>query len=207
MTIEQIIYVIVASILSVLIICLWLYSPFKKLIYHFRYKSIYAKELYNIALDNDYYLINNLTLKLDDELSIHVDHILFGDKYIYVVRDRYYNGLIAGIDRDKKFVLKKRKNQLLIDNPLIKNSLRVEKLALITHFKASLFISLVVVNDNCLAKEITSTLDNSFIVGKSQIKKLIRRIESREIETINEDQLRFAVKDIARINENNKIKN
>lgn len=206
MTHEQTIYVIVASILVLLLLIMWLYRPIKKIIYRYRYRSIYAKELYKIALDNDYYLINNLVLKLDDEVDIHIDHILFGDKYIYVVRDRYYNGLIAGIDRDKKFVLKKHKQQLLIDNPLIKNGMRIEKLSLITHFKQNLFISLVVVNDDCLAKEITSTNDNNFIVGKSQIKKIVRLIESRNIESINEDQLRFAVKDIARINENNKIK-
>ena len=34
---------------------------------------------------NDYYLINNLVIKNNNQLICRIDHVLFGDKYIYVI--------------------------------------------------------------------------------------------------------------------------
>ena len=46
-------------------------------------KKIY-KILYNLAMERDFYLINNFPLISNNNLVAKLDHILFSDKYIHL---------------------------------------------------------------------------------------------------------------------------
>ncbi len=206
MTLPQIIFIIVASVTVVFILFLLLFKPIRRKIYKKSYVNLYGKTLYQIALDNDYYLINGLVLALDNDSVMHIDHILFGDKYIYVIKDRYYDGHVMASEEDNSWIFQSRKNneKNYIDNPLKNNIVRTNKLALISGFDRSLFISIVIINNDCLASAFQGKSKSSFLVTRNKAKKLIKALESRNVSKMRENQLKYAVKDIAKLNLNKK---
>ena len=88
------------------------------------------------------------------------------------------------------------------------NEKRLEKLSLVTNIDKSFFISILVINDNCVVKNANElNKNNSFIVSKKNLRKLIKNIEKRNVKNMDQKQLEFAVQDISRLYGKNKQKN
>lgn len=164
------------------------------------YKFYYYKRIYKIAMDKDYYLINNFLFKIDDSHVGRIDHILFADKYIYVMTDSYFNGDIIGKEDDKSIIVLGRDGKKYYDdNPLMINKKLVTKLSVITGINLSMIIGLCVINDNC-QYGIHTTNKSFYLIQSNKIKALIKAIESRPVGAINKDQLASAVKAIDKLN-------
>jgi hypothetical protein len=174
----------------------------KQSYYRHHLVKIFGKFIYHIALYSDYYLINNMSLRLDPDHTAHIDHILFGEKYIYVIKDKYYKGALSGKENDESWVFfpDDRRKSRYIDNPLKVNRVRTEKLGLFTGLDEDLFISIIVVNNDCLLEKFESFSRRDYVVQVGKLNKLIEAIESRSVPKINEQQLEQAVQDIAQIN-------
>ena len=151
-------------------------------------------------MDKDYYLINDFLFKIDDSHVARIDHILFADKYIYVMTDSFFNGDITGKEDDKSVIVLGRDGKKYYDdNPLVINKKLVSKLSLITGINASLIIGICIINDNC--EHAIHTSNNSFyLIQSNKLKSLIKAIESRQVGAINKEQLASAVKSIDKLN-------
>lgn len=194
--------IICASVFVILIILFLILFPiFKRRMDFKNFQNKYYKEIRKIADLKDYYLINNLTLRNNNQVLCKIDHVLFGDKYIYVIKDRYYRGAISGEREDNTWLfysLKGTREEM--SNPMKVNLQRLEKLAAITQIDKSFFISIVIINNNCAVKNnVELNGDNSFIVPISKLFKLVKTIENRDVKKMNENQLRYAVEDISRL--------
>lgn len=195
----RIIFIVVAIILALLLIALILF-PFIKRHYEFKnFNEIYFKRINRIALDHDYLLINNLVLRDHNGVICRIDHILFCEKYIYVIKDRYYRGGISGNYNDNIwFFYGKKGIKEEFENPMHINEKRIEKLANITHFDKSYFVSIVLINDNAIVKNLKGmNSKDSFIIPYSKLKKLIKTIESKDVAPIDQKGLEKAVLEIA----------
>ena len=203
--------IFICALTFILLLLLFLIIfPFAKRHYNFKnFQKIYYKEIRKIAEINDYHLINNLVIKNNNHLICRIDHVLFGDKYIYVIKDRYYRGAISGKKEDSTwFFYSNQKKQFEMDNPMAMNEKRLEKLSLVTNIDKSFFISILVINDNCVVKNANElNKNNSFIVSKKNLRKLIKNIEKRNVKNMDQKQLEFAVQDISRLYGKNKQKN
>ena len=203
--------IFICALIFILLLLLFLIIfPFAKRHYNFKnFQKIYYKEIRKIDEINDYYLINNLVIKNNNQLICRIDHVLFGDKYIYVIKDRYYRGAISGKKEDSTwFFYSNQKKQFEMDNPMAMNEKRLEKLSLVTNIDKSFFISILVINDNCVVKNANElNKNNSFIVSKKNLRKLIKNIEKRNVKNMDQKQLEFAVQDISRLYGKNKQKN
>ena len=203
--------IFICALIFILLLLLFLIIfPFAKRHYNFKnFQKIYYKEIRKIAEINDYYLINNLVIKNNNQLICRIDHVLFGDKYIYVIKDRYYRGAISGKKEDSTwFFYSNQKKQFEMDNPMAMNEKRLEKLSLVTNIDKSFFNSILVINDNCVVKNANElNKHNSFIVSKKNLRKLIKNIEKRNVKNMDQKQLEFAVQDISRLYGKNKQKN
>ncbi len=197
----EIIIIVLLSLLVALAF-LWLVLPRlvvtgvkRRLVPHF------GKRIYHLALYNDYYLINEVKVPLDEASEAHIDHLMFGEKYIYVIKDRFYDGALTGKEADINWMYYQRfaRGGKYIANPFIINRIRLEKLALVTGLDPHLFINLIVVNDSCLLDDINTADQTTFIVKIRKLEKLIKALEARDIESINPDQLDMAVKDIYKL--------
>lgn len=197
-----IIIAVTFGILTLFVIIFLIVYPFAKRRYQFKnFKKIYYKKIRDIAEINDYYLINNLILRNNEQVICQIDHCLFGEKFIYVIKDRYYRGAIKGDKEDNIWIFYDKKGKTFeMENPMKVNELRVEKLSLMTQIDSSFFISIVVINDDAIVKNMENMSSNdSYIVSRKKLPKLIKSIESRDVKKIDEKQLNFAVQDISRL--------
>ncbi len=193
---------IIAICLIAFILLFLLIFPVAKRHYSFKnFQNIYYKAIRNVADIGDYYLINNLVIKNNNQLVCRIDHVLFGDKYIYVIKDRYYRGAISGNRDDSTwFFYSNDGKKYEMENPMHVNEKRVEKLSLVTQIDRSFFISVVIINDNCVIKNANElNKDNSFIVSKKNFKKIIKMVEKRDVKRMDQKQLEYAVQDISRL--------
>jgi hypothetical protein len=193
--------IVIAIILSVFVMAsiVWLLFPLCRRRYMKRHLIAYfGKRIYHVALYNDFYLINQVRVPLDDANEAHIDHLLFGEKFIYVIKDRYYDGALTGKHRDTNWMFYPNLSRRgkYISNPFLINKVRIDKLALVTGLDPHLFINLIVVNEGCLLDDIVTNDESTYIVKLSKMEKLIKANESRDIPPINEAQLDVAVKDI-----------
>ena len=164
------------------------------------YKYYYYKRIYKLAMDKDYYLINNFLFKIDDSHVGRIDHILFGNKYIYLVNDCYFDGDITGKENDTSVILINRDGKKNYeDNPILNNRKIANKLSLVTGINPSLIIGVSIINDSCNCS-IETTSKSFYIIQSCNFRKLVKAIESHEIAEINKDQLASAVKAINKLN-------
>ena len=196
----QIAFIIIVPIVVSAIIALAIYIPIRNKRNRKEYKYTYYKRIYKLAMDKDYYLINNFLFKIDDSHVARIDHILFADKYIYIVNDSYFDGDIIGKENDPSIILiNKDGKKNYEDNPILLNRKIVNKLCLITGINTSLMIGVCLINDNCHCS-VETTSKSFFIIQSNNFKKLVKAIESRDIGEINKEQLASAVKAINKLN-------
>lgn len=196
----QIAFLIVVPVVVVLAIGLVVFLIIRRKNAKNDFKMHYYKRIYRIAMDKDYYLINNFLFKIDGSHVARIDHILFADKYIYIMNDFYYDGDITGKENDNSIiVIDKYGHKVYEENPLNVNKKVVSRLSMVTGINQSLLIGICVINDNCKCGIKTST-KNFYIIQSNNIKQLVKAIESRSIGKINQEQLASAVKAIDKLN-------
>lgn len=200
LSVGQIAFLIVVPTVVAIAIVVLIYLLNRRHMMKKNYKYFYYKRLYKIAMDKDYYLINDFLFKIDDSHVGRIDHILFADKYIYIMTDSYFNGDIIGKEDDKSVIVLGRDGKKYYDdNPLITNKKLINKLSLITGINPALIIGICIINDNCRYGIQTSS-KSFYYIQSNKLKALIKAIESRQVGAINKEQLASAVKSIDKLN-------
>ena len=194
----QIAFFIVVPVVIAIFLFVCLYFPISHVYRRKHFQIHFYKKVYKVALNNDYYLINQFRFKNDNSALAGVDHILFGNKYIYVIMSLYYEGDLVGKYNDKSLIFITHKGKkCYTDNPYNQVKLLTSKLSSSTGVDASLMIGIVLINDDCKVA-VQSESKQFYIIQRKRFAALIKAIESRPIETINEDQLSKAVQQIAK---------
>ncbi|MFA5421809.1 MAG: nuclease-related domain-containing protein [Bacilli bacterium] len=201
----KIAFITTATLAGLLLLFILFFKPIKNAICKRNFVRIYGRGIYQIALDNDFYLINQFGLLREEGTIKNIDHILFGTKWIFVIKDCYYPGAISAKENDASWIhYLSRKKKHYIDNPLKVNAKNVKDLSMITQIDINMLISVVVINDDCLIGPFERTSRTNFLVPRNQIRKLINALENQEVEAIDEEALDRAVKEIDRLNLNHK---
>jgi hypothetical protein len=206
MTDLQAIIVFVLSSISLGSLLLLLLPSIKDWIYKHRYMEIFHKTIMRIAEDQDYQLINPVLFKLDDSTFLKIDHLLFGDKFIYVIKDEYYNGALLGKLKDQNWLFHhfdKQKGKY-VKNPFIVNARRIEKLSLLTQLNENLFVSIIVVNDEAMIDRVSRGETLSFMVSIKKLPRVIAAFEDRNVMKLDAEKTQLAVNSIYRLSEENK---
>lgn len=200
----QLAFVIIVPIVVILFLAVVLYFPLASVYRRKNFQLHFYKRIYKVALDNDYYLINQFVFKVDSSKNATVDHILFGNKYIYTIISKYYQGDLVGKYNDKSLIFISHKGKKwYTDNPYNESKNLTSKLSSSTGIDASLMIGIILINDDCKV-EVQSESKQFYIIQRKRFAALIKAIESRPVETINENQLAKAVKSIASLNKRRK---
>ena len=200
----QLAFVIIVPIILFVFLVICLYFPISGA-YRRKYFQIhFYKKVYRVALDHDYYLINQFVFKIDSSKNATVDHILFGNKYIYAIISKFYQGDLIGKYADKSLIFISHKGKkCYTDNPYNEAKFLASKLSSSTGIDASLMIGIVLINDDCKVA-VQSESKQFYIIQRKRLPALIKAIESRPVETINESQLAKAVQSIAKLNKRKK---
>ena len=197
-------FVIIVPIVVLLFLAIVLYFPISASYRRNRFQIRFYKRVYKVALESDYYLINQFYFKVDSNKLAKVDHVLFGEKYIYVILSKYYEGDLVGKSTDKSLIFISHKGKkCYTDNPIIQSKSLTSKLSSSTGLDASMLIGIILINDDCKV-EVQSESKQFYIIQRRKFPALIKAIESRPVEKINEAQLAKAVQAIAKDNKRKK---
>lgn len=201
---KQITYIVLASILCLAILIMFLFPLFRRISYRRSFKRKYYSVINKLVLDEDYLLINNFIIK---NLNLKIDHIIFANKYIYLIKDEYFEGAIEGKIRDNKLIYYpyKKRDVLTVNNPYIKLKEDYENIVRLAGINSHFFKLITLINDDVLINMENTNIQNFYICSKSNLKNTILDIEkSAKVKDFNQNELIHAAKDIARINERKK---
>ena len=200
----QIAFLIIVPIVVLVGVFLLIFLPLRKRKMKKDFKYFYYRNIYKVALENDYYLINDFRFKIDDTHVGVIDHILFANKYIYIITDHYYEGDLDGKETDASFIFINRTGKKFYSENLVASSKKLmNKLSIVTGIGASLMIGVNIINNGCTCG-VKSESKNCYIIQSKKFKSLIKAIESRPIGDINQEQLALAVQAVDRINKRKK---
>lgn len=198
-------FITLAALLVLAILLLIFYPRISRALMRKNFVRAYGKKIYKIALYNDFYLINQVCLESHDNQTANINHLLFGNKYIYLISDYYFRGELHAKENDNSWVyhpVDKKQKVRYIDNPLFINHALVEEVSKITGIDESLFIAVVVINTDCDVKGFESKNKTNFLVHINKLPKLVDTIENRDVSPLKDKSLYYAVQDIARLNLN-----
>lgn len=194
-------FLIVFIGLLVLIFLLAIFcKPFNQAIEKKTFSKRVYKKVYKIAKYYDFYLLNEVALNVGNK-TIHFDHILFGDKYIFCIGKKFYsNGLNGNVRDEELFHLLKKDKTELVKNPLILHNERVRYFQSLLTTSKDLFVSMVVINNSCKLDEKLTKDHESLLVNLKNLEKLVKRYEKDEsVSIIDPVKLKKLVKDIYEI--------
>ena len=163
------------------------------LVFLFIYRRRHVKELTylklnKIAQENDYLLLNNYRIHIDDNHVANIDHILITDKFIVIINDFKISGVISGDYNDDELRNINKNKQTQIVNPLNLNINLAKRLALFNDLSFDLIKGLAVVNSDSVIN-ITNNFDQFKIVRLKELPKEIKRIDSINVKKLKEDNI------------------
>lgn len=129
--IKRLIFWVVVSILTIILLVLIVLKISS------RNKHYYGKNPKNkkldrkikkYARDRDFLFLTDVFLPVDNNKAILIDDIILGNKYIYVISQKHWDGYIKGFEYDTKWLLTAKVRTVYVDNPLIGNRYKVQTL-------------------------------------------------------------------------------
>ncbi len=200
-TVELVLFIVCAIAVFLLFLCWFLYGPIKRFVYKHHTIRAYYRKVYKVAQERDFLLVNKFANRTAELEEFHIDHILFGNKYFYCIRDRYYDGAVAAKEEDESWIFFHGKKTEYIKNPMMVNKLRLQRLSLMSGIEEKFFISIVLINDDCFITPIEGKSDDSFLSSLKDFPKLIDQLESRDVDPLDERSVAVAARDFADLNE------
>ncbi len=199
MSAAQILYIVFGSIAVLAIIFLAIFFPTRRVMLRNHYHYFDYRIIHKIATVYDYYLINNFSFIASSGEKKNIDHILFANKYIYLINDECYKGDLEGTSKDLSLVEYTKDGRHYVDNPYMSMNSTLKETARMTGLDEPLLIGVVIVNDECKVG-VPSDSKTIYLIQRKKFKKLIKAIESREVGLLNQDELASAVKTLDSIN-------
>lgn len=86
------------------------------------------RKIKKFARDRDFLFLTDVFLPVDNNKAILIDDIILGNKYIYVISQKHWDGYVKGFEYDTKWLLTMKVRTNYVDNPLIGNRYKVQTL-------------------------------------------------------------------------------
>ncbi|MDD7607295.1 MAG: nuclease-related domain-containing protein [Candidatus Enterosoma sp.] len=202
-------------LISLLLLSALFFFEFKRLYEKKKFKKIVYKKLFNFANEADQLLLNDVHLSFSYGNIEIIDHIFIADKYIYLIKDVYYPGILIGNISDPYFFqIGKKEEKKKVRNPLLDNQHTVEELALALNFKReeNIFVNVVCYNSSLvLPDELKVKKQGVFFVPACELVSTIKEAEKDNIPVIphqkSEKLINFLAEKSKRVKENEKVRN
>lgn len=200
---SQAIYISLLIIGVILVILIFVFLLYKNILSKKRIKKIAMNRLYRFANINDYLLLNNYKIQIDDKNEGVIDHLLITDRFIYVIHDFNLSGVIEGRYFDEQLNAVINKEEKYIANPLNYNRNMIKRLALYQGLDNSYLKGIVVINNDTIVN-IDEIPEQYAIVKANKLIKTIKKMDGIKIKPFKEDTI---VDFINLLNKENEQKN
>ncbi len=186
LNISQKIYISVAILGGLIVLTLLFVLFYKNFLKGHRLKKLVGYKLYRFSNLNDYLLLHDYYVNIDDKSKGLVDHILITNKFIVVINDYQVSGVLSGDYSSEQLKVTTNKGEKLIANPLNYNRNLTKRIALFNDLDNSFLKGVVVVNDDAVIN-IDNIPAQYNICTVSELKKLIKEFDKEEVKPFKED--------------------
>jgi hypothetical protein len=200
--VRETIFVVAAVIVGAAFLVWFFLTPVKHFLWRHNLSHVFYNAVMRVARNGDYYLISNLRLKMGKDDFVKIDHLIGGDKFIYVITDEYYEGAINASPSDSRWVYyKKGGRKSDIPNPLLFNKLAMERLSIQSGISSSFLVGIVLINDDCFVNAFENSEGEVLLVPISKLEKVVGAYEKKDVEPFVKKELWQIVHDLHELNE------
>ncbi len=153
-------------------------------------KTRVSAKLKKFAVDHDFPLLSDVVIQIREKLFIKIDHIMIGNKYIYVIASKCWYGYLNAKAIDDKWLLYRADKLLHVDNPLKNNAKRIKLLASFLDSSENDFVNIIYLAKPVVSDKITCPNPYEFVVLEDDFEKFIEVYEKES--KLNE----FSIKSI-----------
>lgn len=136
-----------------------------------------ASKLKKFAIDHDFPLLSNVIIQVRENKFIKIEHILFGNKYIYVISSKCYYGYLCANTEDEKWLLYRKDKLIHLENPLKNNEKRIRILANLLDDKIEDFVNVVFLSRPVVVSKIIKGKPGELILLENDFAKTIEKYE------------------------------
>ncbi|MCQ2797044.1 MAG: hypothetical protein MJ241_01120 [Bacilli bacterium] len=191
------IYIVAAIIVGGLLIAWFLYTPIKNWLWRHRTPEMFYKKVLKVANDFDFYLVNNIKVKSGTRAIGVINHIIGGDKYLYLISECYFNGVVEARSDDKIWVFYSKdgkksdfRNQIQVNNDII------NAFCMSTSISKSFIRGIVIINDDCFVQRLDSGVGETILVPVSKLEYVIKKYEEDDVKPFSDSTLKQVIWDL-----------
>ncbi len=175
-------FVVIVTICVFLLLYLFFHNRLKAFFMKRNVTRFYYRKVMKEAQKGDYYLVNDILYRLGGSDYVHIDHVLGGDKFIYVITDIYYEGAVSGKSTDAYWInyFKKDKKKK-VANPILQSKQALERFSKASGINTSFLVGIVLVNDDCFITPIDSRRDEPLLTPLSRLGKVVSAYEKNDV--------------------------
>lgn len=176
--IKQLILVaaIILVIFLIVLLIIKLKSKSKYYVKNPKNKSL-DKKIRKYAMDRDFLFLSDVFLPVNNEKAVIIDNIIFGNKYIYVISQKHWEGTLKGFEYDTKWMVTYKNQTNYVDNPLISNRYKVHVLMnFLGEKEEETIVNIIAINDHTNFEEFNVPALESVV----KMKKLFKTIDDFE---------------------------
>ena len=194
-----------AYVISLVLASLVLIALVILLIFENHYRKKHIRELTYLKLRhqceiNDFLLLNNYHINIDDSNIGLIDHVVISNKYIIIINDFAISGVLKGDFTSDNLLNYSKEGASIISNPLNYNINLTKRLSLFNDLSQDFLKGLVVVNND--TEILVDNMSSQFkIVKLKDLPKTIKSFDKENVKNLSEDGV---VKFINYLNERNK---
>jgi len=188
---------IVSAVLVFAGLAFWIIYPrVKHRLSQENYKRFDYDVIARLVKNNDYYLINSFTFETGSTPLV-IDHLIGGDKYLYVVIDYFIPGTLE-VDPRLKYAMVYRKGNEKLEmlSPYEMVRAAIERLSTLSGIPSEYIVGIALINDDAVVLGNAHPSADLYLSTPHQIGKIIRSYEKRDIKPFVSSQLWQAIQDL-----------
>ncbi len=198
LTTPQVTYISVSIIGGIIVIGLLFYLFFRNVYEAKHIRELTYRTLYRLSNKNDFLLLNNYRIQIDDRNTGFIDHILISKKFVILINDFSISGVVSGDYRSDELINVGKKTEIIV-NPLNYNINLTKRLALFNDLDHSFLRGLVVINNDSKI-DINNANEQFQIIRRKDLEKTIKKFDSANVGSLNEESI---IKFVNYLNEQN----
>lgn len=197
---NQTLYISLAIIFGLAALILLVILLYRKFYERKHIRELTFFRLSHLCDKNDYLLLNNYKIAIDDKNEGVIDHIVISNKYIIIINDFAISGVLSGEYQGEGLYNTTKKGTKIVANPINYNINLTKRLCLFNGLDHTLIKGLVVINNDALIN--VENKNNQFqIIRRKDLTKTIKEFDKEKVKDLNEKSI---VKFINLLNENNR---
>ena len=183
---SQSLYISLAIVGGLIVLLLVLFLLYRNFYRRKHLPELVGRMLFRFSNLNDYLLLNDYHIHIDDKHVGVIDHVLITNKFIIIINDFMYSGVITGDYNDEQLKIVDKSGERLIINPLNYNINLTKRIGIFNSLDNSFLRGIVVVNDDSFI-DVSRLPDQFVICRKKDLKNVIKEFDSVDVKPFKED--------------------